>query len=298
MTNVTIHEVEQRTPEWHELRVSRLTASVVGAILGHSKWKKRDDVMRDMVRAYHGLDPEFEGNVATEFGNEHEPMAIADFEITHDVEVEPVGFVTNTEWPMFGVSPDGFIGDDEGIEIKCPFSKKTQTLEEKPDYYDQTCITLLVTERERWHYFSWVDGKKPCHEEVTKEEAQKWWDVNRGILTAFHREYLEIINDMKLSKPYLEDKEIDMSEDETYVSLCKELDRLNKKATEYNDKLKAVKQQLYDMAETKKRKLVGCNHIVGKSIRKGNVDYSKIPQLKGVDLEKYRKKSSTTFYVK
>ena len=44
--------MEQYTPEWWEARKGLVTASSVGAILGHDPYRDRDDVMRAMVRAW------------------------------------------------------------------------------------------------------------------------------------------------------------------------------------------------------------------------------------------------------
>lgn len=295
---ITIHNVEQGSAEWFECREDLLTGSIIGAILGHSKWKNREGAMRDLVRAHFGLDSEFEGNVATEFGKEHEPMAIQDFEIRNDCEATPVGFVTNDQWEAFGVSPDSFIGDDEGLEVKCPYSKKTQTLEKKPDYYDQICMSLLVSERERWHYFSWVDGKEPVHEIVTYAEAVNWWMLNKGRLLEFYAEFQKIIDSDKLSKPFLEDKEIDLTGDETYKELCLKLDDVQSELSKYKKLESSLKEKLVDLAKDKKAKIVGHGHMVFRSVRKGSVDYAKIPELKGVDLELYRKESTVTYTVK
>lgn len=46
--------MEQRSEEWFEARKNRITASAVGAILGNAPYATRDDVMRRMVREYHG----------------------------------------------------------------------------------------------------------------------------------------------------------------------------------------------------------------------------------------------------
>ena len=61
--------MEQRTPEWFEQRKGRITGSRVGAILGMSPWQKPADVLRAMVREYHGASTEFTGNPATDHGN-------------------------------------------------------------------------------------------------------------------------------------------------------------------------------------------------------------------------------------
>ena len=70
--------MEQRTWEWFEARKGRITASSVGAILGHAPYATRDDVMRRMVREYHGAPEEFEGNIATEYGTRNEAGALTE----------------------------------------------------------------------------------------------------------------------------------------------------------------------------------------------------------------------------
>jgi predicted phage-related endonuclease len=68
--------MEQRSAEWHAARVGKITASRVGAILGNSPYKTRDDVMREMVREALGAELEFTGNVATEYGTANEINAM------------------------------------------------------------------------------------------------------------------------------------------------------------------------------------------------------------------------------
>ena len=53
----------QRTPAWYAARKGRVTGSSVGSILGLNPWATSDDVMRRMVREYHGAESEFKGNV-------------------------------------------------------------------------------------------------------------------------------------------------------------------------------------------------------------------------------------------
>ena len=84
-------QLEQRSEEWHKARSGRITASQVGAILGHSPYATRDDVMRRMVRDYHGAEREFVGNIATEYGNFHEAGALAEYQMETGNAVEKVG---------------------------------------------------------------------------------------------------------------------------------------------------------------------------------------------------------------
>ena len=84
--------MEQRSEEWFEARKGRVTGSVVGGILGMSPYMTRDDVMRSMVRDWHGAESEFTGNVATQWGEFHEPGAVQDFTLETGLAVQPCGF--------------------------------------------------------------------------------------------------------------------------------------------------------------------------------------------------------------
>ena len=67
--------MEQRSPEWFAARAGRVTGSQVGGLLGLSPHVSEGDAFRALVRSVHGLDSEFKGNVATEYGSFHEDGA-------------------------------------------------------------------------------------------------------------------------------------------------------------------------------------------------------------------------------
>lgn len=153
--------MKQRSPEWFEARKGRVTASLVGAILGLSPYMTRADAMRVMVREYLGADREFTGNIATDHGTNNEAGAMIDYRIETTHEVQEIGFVPFEDWA--GVSPDGLIGDDGGVEIKCPFSLRSEpapvpfkSLAEQPHYEAQVQFTLYITGRQWWHFFQWA----------------------------------------------------------------------------------------------------------------------------------------------
>lgn len=156
--------MEQRTEEWHEARRGRVTASMAGAILGNNPNMSRAAAMRSMVRDWHKAEREFTGNIATEHGVANEDSAIWAYQIETANEVQKVGFITRDEWA--GCSPDGLIGDDGGVEAKCPFGLRKdenpqfKTLAEQPHYYDQVQFSLWVTGRKFWHFWQWTPHGK------------------------------------------------------------------------------------------------------------------------------------------
>ena len=89
-----------------EERKGRITASEVGAILGLSPYRTAEDVMRSMVREWFGAEREFTGNVATRWGQEHEPAAIKQFEALYG-NVLPGEFCKHPDHDWLGATPDG-----------------------------------------------------------------------------------------------------------------------------------------------------------------------------------------------
>lgn len=185
-------EMEQRSESWFKARKGRVTGSVVGAILGLAPYMKRADVMRSMVREYHGQPREFQGNAATEWGTAMEDTAKADFEIETGLNVDEASFVQwDEDW--LGASPDGYVGENELLEIKCPYGLRNQspvmfkTIMEQPHYYAQIQIQLLVTERVGCHFFQWSPHGN-SNEYVPFDP--EWINENLPKLREFYAEYL------------------------------------------------------------------------------------------------------------
>jgi len=122
---MTTHEVEQRSDEWFELRKGRITASRAGKLF---RAADKDALLVELVREKAGLPPLFQGNEATRYGEEAEPLARAAFAEKWDMEVHEIGFVTQGR---LGASPDGIFSGvtpdgsnvDKLLEIKCPYSR-------------------------------------------------------------------------------------------------------------------------------------------------------------------------------
>lgn len=149
-----VHRMEQRSPEWHDIRKGKMTASEAQCIAANGKGLETY-IYKVVVGKLTGVSPDsFAGNRHTERGNELEPDARLSYELVRDVAVEQVGFIEADEY--LGASPDGLVGDDGGIEIKCPDDVKFFKLligTEKPDeeYIWQCQMILLVSGRE------WID---------------------------------------------------------------------------------------------------------------------------------------------
>ena len=131
------------------LRAGRLTASEFGAALGLNPYKSRQALWREKT----GKAEPFAGNEMTEWGNTYEPIAINAYEVETGELVTPAGFVLYEDWA--GCTPDGYIGNDGLIEVKCPFSQNIYP--EWPVYYRAQCIGQLgITYRDFVDCWCWT----------------------------------------------------------------------------------------------------------------------------------------------
>ena len=117
-----IYDVEQRGAEWIALRVGLPTASDFAKIItstGEPSKSASGYALTLAAELFAGkpLDS-WEGNAWTERGRELEEAAISLYKFMNDADVAPVGFVTDDAGAM-GCSPDGFVGNDGLIEVKC-----------------------------------------------------------------------------------------------------------------------------------------------------------------------------------
>jgi putative phage-type endonuclease len=115
----------QGSDEWLQARVGVLTASIFADIITPTKGeiaKKIDDVAFNLaVEKITGEREESYTNAAMQRGNDLEPIAREAYE-QHKLElVEEVGLMLS-DCGNYGYSPDGLIGDDGLIEIKCPLA--------------------------------------------------------------------------------------------------------------------------------------------------------------------------------
>jgi len=118
-----IRGIEQGTDEWLKIRLGKITASRIKDVMskgrGDRPSKTRSSYMEQLIKErITGCQQKTISNVYMEWGNEQEPNARAMYEFINNIDVELVTFVEHNDY--FGVSPDGFVGDDGLLEIKCP----------------------------------------------------------------------------------------------------------------------------------------------------------------------------------
>jgi putative phage-type endonuclease len=163
-----IELMEQGSDAWFNIRIGKVTASRVADVLAKTKTgysTTRDNYMAQLVcERLTGQKGESFTNAAIQHGIETEAYARAAYEARYDVLVDEVGFVSHPTIEMSGASPDGLVGDDGLIEIKCPNTAthiETLLSESVPNkYYTQMQFQIACTGR-KWCDFVSFDNRLP-----------------------------------------------------------------------------------------------------------------------------------------
>ena len=152
-------DMEQRTDEWYAARLGKVTASRVSDLMAKTKTgyaASRENYMAQLVlERITGAKAESFSSAAMQWGTDQEPFARAAYEAARDVMVEEEGFVPHPTIEMAGASPDGLVGDDGLVEIKCPNTA--------------TMIETLLTEKVPSKYIAQMQFQMAC-------TGRKWCD--------------------------------------------------------------------------------------------------------------------------
>jgi hypothetical protein len=151
-------DIAQGTPEWDTLRCGRFTASVdfQQLVTGRTETYKKLIRKKAAERISGQLVQSEYSNANMARGNALEAEAREAFELETGRAVSQVGFCELNEW--VGASPDGLVGEDAGIEIKC---KDVHThldcfIDGRDKSYDwQIQGNLWVTGRKQWYFVSY-----------------------------------------------------------------------------------------------------------------------------------------------
>lgn len=160
----------QQSAEWFEARVGKFTASRAYDATARTKkgWAAcRDDYLTELVteRFTGEVYPRFE-TPAMRWGNEQEAFAKAAYAWKARANIEEVGFVEHPTIFMSGASPDGLVGDDGLVEVKCPNSgthMETLLTEEIDERYQVQMLWQMACTGRAWCDFVSYDPRMPPH---------------------------------------------------------------------------------------------------------------------------------------
>ena len=160
--------IEQGSNEWFAMRAGKVTASRVADILattrsGPSASRQNYLIELALQRSTGNIEPSYT-NAAMEWGTQTEPQARAAYEVETGNFVDQVAFIDHPTIAWFGCSPDGLVGDDGLIEIKCPNSAthwEYFKAKKPPQKYVIQMQTQLAVTGRKWCDFVSFDPRMP-----------------------------------------------------------------------------------------------------------------------------------------
>ena len=215
-------------------------------------------------------------------GRELERFARRAYERKTGIQVEPLCLV-HGEFEWMRASLDGLSFDGSMlVEIKCPLSLRDRASAQQgripSHYYAQLQHQLEVSGAERAHYWSFngsdgvlidVQPDREYAKRLVKAEAAFWKLVKEN------------------RWPELTNEELDLSADSKWRGVALRYREARRRLEYAESEERHVRAMLASMSTA--RRTYGCGAEVLKSSRKGVVDYSAVPELRGVDLEPHRK---------
>lgn len=159
--------MQQRTEEWFNARLGKVTASRVADVMATTKSgvsaSRTNYLFELLAERMTGRKQESYTNAAMQHGVDFEPVARAAYEEVISGLVHEVGFVQHARHSDFGCSPDGLVGNDGLVEIKCPNTSQhvdTMLCGFPAKYKPQVQAQMACTER-TWCDFVSYDPRMP-----------------------------------------------------------------------------------------------------------------------------------------
>jgi putative phage-type endonuclease len=275
-----MNELIQNTPEWEEMRKTKIGASEAPIIMGvspyttpHQLWQCKLDLV-----------PREEINAGMRRGHDLEDRARQELEKMTGLLFRPqVKFHPDNKWMMASLDAIDIL-ESVIAEIKCPGQDDhLLALQGKiPDkYFPQVQHQLEVCQLPKALYFSF-DGEKGVIVEVFRDDK-----YIKDMLKK-EKEFYQWMLD--LTPPPLTNRDYALKETPEWENTALQW----KSITEQIKSLSEIEEKLREslISQCHGQSSMGSGIKVAKSTRKGAIEYTKISELKGLDLEKYRKPSS------
>jgi putative phage-type endonuclease len=205
----------QGSVEWLQARLAHVTASRIADVLTEprSKADKEAGVLSQTAESYMleligeyltGCQSSDFESVAMKWGTQWEPEARDVYADTMECDVDQAGFVRHPTIPRVGCSPDGLVGSDGLLEIKCPFTSRehvrTAMSQAVPDQYvAQVQSQLWITGRSWLHFVSYDPRVKDTGLRlivVPVERDEEYIEKMESSVRKFVRTMLEAIENL------------------------------------------------------------------------------------------------------
>ena len=160
--------IEQGTPEWFAQRLGKVTASRISDIIAKTKTgvaASRGNYLAQLVaERLTGQTADSFKSGAMQHGTETEPQARMAYEAETGLMVSEVAMIEHPTIAMSGASPDGLVGEDGLVEIKCPNTSThiaTLLADKAPSGYIPQMQWQMACTGRQWVDFVSFDPRMP-----------------------------------------------------------------------------------------------------------------------------------------
>lgn len=266
----------QGSAEWHEHRQSMRNASETPAVLGISPWVTPYGLW--LIKTGRSTQAVTE---AMAHGTRMEPEARAAYEAHTGAIMQPLVLMDGT----YSASLDGInLAGDLIVEIKCPFRGKVSSLWREvkdgriPGHYNaQVQHQLMVAGAATAHLWIYAEGDGLLltvrRDEALMEAIKAAWDDFQQYLDAD-------------SPPPLTEADSMQRDDPAWVGAALAFQEAKRQADAADEALEAARKALVGLSRHPRE--LGAGVSVVRLWKAGNVDYKRVPELRGVDLNRYR----------
>lgn len=162
--------MEQGSTEWLQARCGSLGASQLNDALATTKggWGASRDNLKNRIIAERltGIPADTFKNAAMEWGTAQEDNARKAYEAATGTFVEELGIAPHPTLKHTHASPDGLVGDDGLLEIKCPNTTthiETLKVQKAPNKYMRQMLWQMRCTGRKWCDFVSFDPRLPPH---------------------------------------------------------------------------------------------------------------------------------------
>lgn len=196
--------MQQGSEEWFQARCGVITGSAFSRVSGAVA---RESLVYEIVgEILTGTWSESPGNVKSlEWGHLYENEARSLYEAETGFQVEQVGTIFHQDTMLVSVSPDGLVGDNGLIEIKCPMTPREHTrhlVKGIPkDYKPQAYGQMLVTDSEWVDFVSYHPGF-PEHLQLSIHRVER----DEKSIAKLENDIMDAVSQIEIMLTKLDDK--------------------------------------------------------------------------------------------
>jgi len=195
--------MQQGTDEWFAARLGKVTASRAADVLTKKGSAARANLSAQLVlERLTNTKGESFSSAAMQWGVDQEPFARAAYEAHSGVWVDTVGFVQHPTIERAGASPDGLVGHDGLVEIKCP---NTATMIDTlltgkvpSNYATQMQMQMACTGR-AWCDYTVFDSRMPVKAQLFVKRVQR----DQKYIDDLNKEIIAFLAEVEISYQFL-----------------------------------------------------------------------------------------------